>query len=154
MYNEFYLKNKYPDNSIPYNQLEINFKKLKEWQKNNYLGESNLSIEKIAKLAYDYFGLNYKLLKNFTVDEIKNEIANNRPVIIPAATGSLNNIRYGKSNLYHILLIIGYNSKGAVIHDCGVSNGKAICYKWEYIFNSIKEQNKFINQGNVGLVLY
>ena len=75
------------------------------------------------------------------------------PVLVPVLTQSLKNPHYSPGNVYHILLIKGYDATGVITNDAGVKEGKDWHYSWDILFSAIDAQTSKMNQGRVGLVL-
>ena len=109
--------------------------------KNNY-GPS-ISLDQLREVARDYFGLkNGKVKYNITIDDIKRELADGKPVIVGAAGKILPNpnFRNGGPN-YHMLVIIGYDEKGFITNDPGTRNGKNFRYTFNALYNAIHDWN-------------
>ena len=125
----------------------------KAWQIKNWGAERDLSIQKIGDLAQAYYGDQSKLIPEISVNQIKAEISAGRPVLVPVMTQSLKNSHYSPGNVYHILLIKGYDSNGVITNDAGVKEGKDWHYSWDILWSAVDSANTKINQGRTGVVL-
>jgi hypothetical protein len=125
----------------------------KTWQIKNWGAERDLSMQKIGELAQGYYGNQFKLIPSVTPEQIRAEVSAGRPVMVPVMTQSLKNPHYSPGNVYHILLIKGYDAAGVVTNDAGVKEGKDWHYSWDILWSAVDAANTKISQGRVGLVL-
>jgi len=103
----------------------------------------SITLEQLADISKSYFGLkNPRIIKDVTTENIKKEIAEGKPVIIPAAGKILPNPNFknGGPN-YHMLVIKGYDSDSFITNDPGTKNGKSFKYKYEDLINAIHDWN-------------
>lgn len=85
------------------------------------------------------------VVHNPTIDQIKHEIDEGRPVIHIAYSPKLKNPNYrARMNPYHTLLIIGYDDERHefVTHDPGTSRGKNYRYPMAVIMDSNHDYQK------------
>lgn len=127
-----------------------------DYQKENWQGHFDLSVEKIEKLAEEFYGYkNTKIKYDVSIDDIKREIVSGNPVILPTAGRMLfGPLSEGKNPyyrspgpLYHVLVAIGWDDdKGVmVVNDPGTKHGKEFSFKYEVLENAIHDWNN----GNV-----
>lgn len=123
------------------------FRAQKAWQVKNWGAEKDLPLEQVGKLAKDYYGHDFKVIKNITAQDIKQAIAGGYPVLVPVLTQALKNPHYSPGNVYHILLIKGYDPSGVITNDAGVKEGKDWHYSWEILWQAIDAQTPKMQQG-------
>lgn len=116
----------------------------------------SITLDQLNKIAADYLGMtNGKVIKNVTVDDIKNELFSGKPVIIGAAGRLLENPHFknGGPN-YHMLVIKGYNSKGFITNDPGTKYGETYFYDFHTLYEAIHDYDKkdILNGGRDYLV--
>lgn len=126
---------------------------MKSWQVKNYGSEPDLPITRLGVFVGSYYGYQYRIIPNLNIEGIKKEVAAGHPVLVPVLTQSLKNPHYSPGNVYHILLIKGYDATGVITNDAGVKEGKDWHYSWEILFSAIDASNAKIGQGRVGLVM-
>jgi hypothetical protein len=126
---------------------------MKAWQVTNWGAERDLTIEKVGELAKDYYGHNYTVTQNLTQDDIKKQIIAGHPLLVPVMTQSLQNPHYSPGNVYHILLIKGYDATGVITNDAGIKEGKDWHYSWGILWSAIDAQTPKMGQGRVGLII-
>lgn len=103
----------------------------------------SVTLEELAKIAETKLGLkNSRIVKEASKENIKEEIANGKPVIIPAAGKILPNpnFRNGGPN-YHMLVVKGYNSEYFITNDPGTKKGEGFKYKFDDLLNAIHNWN-------------
>lgn len=84
-----------------------------------------------------------ELLKNPSVDDIKEVLNEGGLVIVPAAGRQLKNPYFQTPGpIYHMLVVRGYTDDGYVItNDPGTKRGEQFVYKWETLMNAIHDWN-------------
>jgi len=123
-----------------------------DYQKKNWNGHFDLPVEDIAKLAEEFYGYkNTEIKYDISIDDIKKEIANNNPVILPCAGRMLfGSLEEGKNPyyrspgpLYHILVAIGWDDEKGImiVNDPGTKRGKDFSFKYDVLENAIHDWN-------------
>lgn len=113
-----------------------------------HYGEQNgygisITLEELRKIANGYYGLSSgHIEKNVTVEGIKREIAEGRPVIIPAAGKLLPNPHFSNGGpVYHMLVVIGYDEQGFITNDPGIRQGEGFRYTTDKLYEAIHDWN-------------
>ena len=89
-----------------------------------------------------YFGYMGTVVLNPTVEMIKREIAEGKPVIVPAAGRELGNPNFtGAGPLYHMLVIKGYTETSFITNDPGTRNGENYVYDIDVLMDAIGDWN-------------
>lgn len=90
---------------------------------------------------------------------IKEYLATGWPVVIPVMThglpgGQKINVHYGAGNVYHVIVLIGYDASGQFIsNDAGIYEGQYLTYSWNTLSTAMDAQaQKFPSQGRKLLV--
>ncbi len=113
------------------------------WQNKNWGGHYDLEAAQMVDLAKRYYGYkNVRVKYGFSINDLKREIANGNPVILPTAGRSLGNPNFrGAGPLYHAIVVKGYNGNTIITNDPGTRNGLDYAYSAETIMNSAHEWN-------------
>lgn len=102
------------------------------------------SAEKIIDLVNNFLNSNWKarIAENPTIEQIKEQINNNNPVILPVDGRKLNN-RYYTTTHYHVFVISGYDDdkKMFIVQDPGTYRGKNYQYSYAIIENAMHDYN-------------
>ncbi len=115
--------------------------------------------EQTAQFIRDYLGYkDVRVQYDITIDDIKNEVAHGRPVIVLAAGRLLGNLNFRSPGpLYHALVIRGYTADGRIItNDPGTRKGEEFVYEPDVLMNAIHDWNRGdVNNGRkVMIVVY
>ncbi len=98
--------------------------------------------EKIVDLVNNFLNSNWKarIVENPTIEQIKKEIDNGNPVILPVDGRKLNN-RYYTTTHYHVFVISGYDDdkKMFIAQDPGTYRGKNYQYSYAIIENAMHD---------------
>ncbi len=121
----------------------------------------SITLQQLADIAKQYYGLNGHVVQNATIATIKQEIAKSHPVIVGAAGKILPNpyFKNGGPN-YHMLVIKGYDDKAVIdpkkcrsidtvscsmvpgifiTNDVGIRQGNSFQYTYQGLFASIHD---------------
>lgn len=114
-----------------------------EFQRKNWKGHYNLEASEVAELARDFYNYkNTKVIYNISIEDIKREIFNGNPVILPCAGRELHNPYYRRPGpLYHMLVAIGYQKDEIIVNDPGTKRGKNFSYRYDILLNALHEWN-------------
>lgn len=94
------------------------------------------------RFMMEYFNVGAEVVHNPTVDQIKNEIANGRPVIVPASGRELGNPNFtGLGPLYHMFVIKGYTEDKFITNDPGTRNGENFVYDIDVVMSAMGDWN-------------
>ncbi|MEK7548839.1 MAG: C39 family peptidase, partial [Patescibacteria group bacterium] len=118
-----------------------------EWQRARGLGVS-ITLAEVQRVAKEHHNLSSRILENPTVEQLKNELAAGRPVIVPASGRTLGNPYFTPPGpIYHMLVLIGYDETSFITNDPGTKRGAAYRYRPTVLMKSIHD---FV-PGDIGL---
>ncbi len=120
---------------------EKEIQSLVKWQIENWSSHKELTIDEVGKLAKEYYGWQkIKILDNITIENIKKEIANGNPVIVPTAGRLLGNPYYRQPGpYYHMLVVRGYSKDKIITNDPGTRRGERYSYLSEILYRAIHD---------------
>ena len=133
-----------------------------KYQNKKFGGHYDLTAKQTAKLLNGYYKFeNFKLVYDFTLADMKKELAAGNLVLTPAAGRLLGN-RFFKvpGPIYHFVVFKGYDDKKGefITNDPGTRRGRGYRYKYKKAFNAIADWTgdpKTINSGRKAmLVIY
>ncbi len=141
------------DSTIPPEQAESEISKLTQWEQDNFGYSLDTDSPETAKMIEANYNLKTKLLHNFTVDDLKSELAQNHLIVISFDGRLLHNPNYRQPGPpHHMLVIKGYNSTGIITNDPGTRKGMNYSYNfqtmydaagdWDHSINAVDLQNK------------
>ena len=110
---------------------------------NTFLGfYFDTTVAETASIVDSYYGYHTRVIENPTIDDIKRQVADNRPVIVPAAGRELGNPNFsGVGPLYHMLVIKGYTADKFITNDPGTRNGENYGYDFNVIMEAMGDWN-------------
>lgn len=81
-----------------------------------------------------------KVIEEPTIEGLKKELAESRPIIVPVNARELDNPYYtGEGPDYHVVVVVGYDDKLGefLVHDPGTTQGEDFGYSYQEFYNSI-----------------
>jgi uncharacterized protein YvpB len=121
---------------------DVEIRKMIQYEEKNGYGIS-ITLEQLNQVAKDYAGMQTGRIKtNATIDDIKKELDDGRPVIVPAAGKILPNPNFRNGGpLYHMLVVKGYDKNGFITNDPGTRKGEGFRYTFNALYNAIHDWN-------------
>lgn len=102
----------------------------------------DLTAQETVDVMKAFYGLSARVSRNVTVDQIKYELSQGHPIIIPVAGRELHNPNFtGLGPVYHMLVIKGYDEKNFITNDPGTRKGNGYTYSYDTIINAIHDWN-------------
>lgn len=116
--------------------------KIIEWEEERGL-ENSLEIERVKETAEQYFKiLNFSVLENPTIEDIKKSIAKGNPVLAVAYGKDLPNPYFNNGGPeYHALIIRGYTEEKFITNDPGTKRGENFAYYYNDLLNAVHGWN-------------
>lgn len=117
--------------------------KLLDWEDANSY-KVDVTLKELSQIAKDYYGMKTgRIIKNPSVNDLKKEITQGRPIIVPAAGKILPNPSFRNGGpKYHMLVIKGYDEKEFITNDPGTRNGDGFRYTYDGLMNAIHDWNQ------------
>lgn len=114
---------------------EAALQKIKAWELDNLGFYFDTTAAETAKILEGLYVVKTRLVVDPTVDQIKQELAAGRPVIVPTAGRELGNPYFtAPGPLYHMLVLKGYTSDGNFIsNDAGTKHGADYVYRSDVV---------------------
>ena len=148
--------------NISKEQIRDDIQAMIDWQVGYFGKHKDLNIEEIAVVIKKYLGYEYKIIEIISIDDIKKEISDGNPVVIPAAGRILENEHFTQpAPVYHMLTVIGYTKDKIITNDPGTQFGEKMEYSYENIMESIhdwvegakEDPDLMMNGKKVGIVV-
>ncbi|HOZ80667.1 MAG TPA: C39 family peptidase [Candidatus Woesebacteria bacterium] len=114
----------------------------------------DVNLEQMQQIAQDLWGLSSEIIQNPTVDQIKERITNNQPIVVPANGKTLfkeNKHFKAGGPWYHNLVIIGFDDdqKKFIVHDVGTQFGANFKYSYSLLLKSIHDFPTTLNKEDI-----
>lgn len=110
-------------------------------------GYKDLTMPEVGELMKRVYGFSYKVMEA-SRDNIRQQLALGRPVIVPVMTHGLNNSNYPGYrdhyeqqgwSVYHVLVIKGYDAAGVTLNDPGIGRGQDNKISYDGLFYAIDD---------------
>lgn len=130
---------------------------LVNWQIENWGTHKDLTIKETALVADNFYGLKLTSEYDISIEEIKKEVAQNHPVIVPTAGRLLGNPYFQSPGpIYHMVVVIGYDGNIIIVQDVGTRRGDHYQYNEKIFFNAIHDwagSPETIDQGQKAMLV-
>ena len=155
MVGRYYKGAKYPADRIPPAEADAAMSQIVQYERQTWPGVLDLSLDKVGKDGQQFYNLQ-PTISPATLDNIKQAIAAGKPVIIPVMThggpgGTKISPYYSAGNVYHVIVLIGYDTKQLYSDDAGISQGQNYPYTWDVLSAAMQAQQQHMGQGSVML---
>ncbi len=134
--------NFYANKTLDKWQAKDQMLKVLEIKNKEYGWSLDESAEKIAGLINKFFPWEAHVVDNPSLEQIKNEINNSRPIIIPVYGRAIHNPHFwGGGPDYHVLVISGYDDEKQefITKEPGTRHGLDFRYKYDTIMNALHD---------------
>jgi len=123
--------------------MEQEIQKMVAYEIKNYGSHKDLTTAETAKLAKQFYGYkNVSVKYDFSWNDVKKEIAEGKPVIVPAAGRLLKNPNFRQPGpIYHMLVIRGYTHSIIITNDIGTRKGERYQYSYQTLDSVIHDWN-------------
>jgi hypothetical protein len=137
----------YEGAQLPREEAKRQILEVVDFQTRQYGFYKDSDVEQTAQFIRELWGYESVRVLEASADQIRRELANGKPVIIPAAGQQLGNPNFtGAGPVYHMLVVKGYTKNGGFItNDPGTRNGENYVYTESVLMNAIHDWN----DGNV-----
>src|SRR4030042_4614076 len=111
--------------TITAQEMDSEILKMVSWQEQNFGGYHDLNAAETVKLAHDFYGLELTPKYNITTEDIKREVVQGNPVILPTAGRLLGNPYFRSPGpIYHMVVATGYKGNNIIVQDVGTKRGE------------------------------
>ncbi len=112
-------------------------------EQNEYFGFfKDTTAAQTADFVKQFYNLDYDLIYNPSVEDMKEAIVQGYPVVAPMAGQILANPYFTPPGPdYHMLIVKGFTSEGFITNDPGTRHGENWLYKYDHFMDSIHDYN-------------
>ena len=146
------------DQELNKEQFKKEILSLVDWQMENFGDYEHTSIEQTVEMMSSNFQISnfkFQILKNPSIQTIKQELTKGYPIIAPFAGRQLGNPFYsGEGPYYHVMVIKGYDEKNFITNDVGTRRGENFIYPYETIMSAMHDwHDEDINLGERRIIV-
>lgn len=127
---------------IPPVEAKATILKIIDWEKKNLGYAKDTGAADTKKIVDALFDWKAKIVQHPSLEAIKNELRQNRPVILLVHGSSLNNPHFQDNGPdYHMLLAIGYDdtTQEFITHEPGINDGQGFRYPYSTVMNALHD---------------
>jgi hypothetical protein len=155
MVGRYFRGDKYPGDRIPPADADSAMSQIVAYERKTWPGVLDLSLDKVGQTGTEFYQLQ-PTIAPATLDNVKKALAEGRPVIIPVMTHGApggNKIApfYSAGNVYHVIVLTGYDAQKVYSNDAGISQGQNYGYSWDVLTAAMQAQQAKLGQGSVML---
>ncbi|MDB4940426.1 MAG: hypothetical protein JWO40_851 [Candidatus Doudnabacteria bacterium] len=131
------------EDKLPADAAQQAINNLKSWEQKNLGYNANTGVDATTKMAAGAFGLKIKPLVNFTENDLKTALSDNKPILLPINARQLGNPKYQDTGpLYHMIVLRGYDGDNFIVNDPGTEGGDGNSYTFSILKNAAADWNQ------------
>ena len=117
--------------------VEAEISKITEWEVSAFGYYLDINTEEIVRLLKEFYGLQTKILTDYSEDDIKKELGQNRLVLLPANGRLLGNPNFRSPGPpYHMIVLRGFNQSQFITNDPGTRKGLNYPYSFDTLYKA------------------
>lgn len=142
---------------VPAAEADASMAQMVAYERKTFPNILDLPLTDMANVGTRFYNLQANVVA-VDQEQIERSLAAGRPVIVPVMTHGANGQRiapnYGSTNVYHVIVLTGYDSGKGVFYanDAGFMQGQNYAYAWPTLSTAIDAQAQRFAQGRVMLI--
>lgn len=117
--------------------VEEQITKLTDWEEENFGYHLDINTRETVQMIETVYGLQTKILENYTEEDLKQELSQGRLILLPANGVNLGNPNFRSPGPpYHMIVIKGYNETNFITNDPGTRKGLNYPYTFNTLYNA------------------
>ena len=123
--------------TLPPQEVEDQLNILTQWENNHFGYHLDIDSQETAQMIKEVYGLQAKIILNFTEDDIKKELSQNHIVLLPSNGKLLGNPNFRSPGPpYHMLVLKGYTATQFITNDPGTRKGQNYPYTFATLYHA------------------
>lgn len=132
---------------LPADAANTKIEELNAWELKEFGYNKDTGAEDTSRMIEETLGLKTRLLNDFSEKQLKKVLSNNHVILLPLNAEKLESSDYREIRpQYHMLVILGYDTRGFYVHDPGTSSGKNQFYTFEQLKNAAVDWDSSIKK--------
>ena len=130
------------EDKIPSGAAQEAINNLKKWEQTNLGYNADTGANATTKMAEGAFGLKIRQIQNFTETDLKTELINKHPILLPINAKLLGSPQYlNDGPTYHMIVIRGFKGHTFIVNDPGTNNGDGNEYSFSILQKASADWN-------------
>jgi hypothetical protein len=123
-------------------EVDSMIKEMVQFQEEELGFTPDMTAEETVHFITAAFGYEAEVIKNPSIEELKDQLRTGHPVIIPAAGQELNNPYFTPPGpVYHMLVLRGFTDTQFITNDPGTRRGEAYLYDVDVVMGAMHDWN-------------
>ena len=129
------------NNLIPPDYMDGQTHDLIDWQQNTFGYYEDTNTEETLRMLTEKLGVkNARTITDVSEESFKRELIRGNILVVPVAGQLLKNPFFqGDGPAYHKIVVRGYNEKGFITNEPGISKGEGYVYSAEMLINAVHD---------------
>ena len=129
-------------NELPPGPAQEAINNLRKWEQANLGYNADTGADATTRMAEGAFGLKIKKIADFTKEDLKTELINGHPILLPINAKFLGSQQYFNTGpTYHMIVIRGFKGDTFIVNDPGTNNGNGNEYTFEVLQKAAADWN-------------
>jgi hypothetical protein len=130
------------EDKVPAPAAQEAINNLKQWEQTNLGYNADTGADATTRMAEGAFGLTIRQIQNFTEADLKAEITNKHPILLPINAKLLGSPQYYSDGpTYHMIVIRGFKGDTFIVNDPGTNNGDGNEYSFAILQKASADWN-------------
>ena len=131
------------ENILPADEVQESINKLNAWEDVNFGHHEDTGADETSRMAEKVLDLDVRQIRDYTESDLKRALSDDHVVLLPLSARLLENPQHYADGgpFYHMLIVIGYNEVGFIVHDPGSDDGADNVYSFAILKNAAVDWN-------------
>jgi hypothetical protein len=122
------------ENKLPEVATQEAIDNLKKWEQTNLGYNADTGADATTKMAESALGLKIRQIQNYTEADLKTELINEHPILLPINAKLLGSPQYlNDGPTYHMIVVRGFKDSTFIVNDPGTNNGNGNEYSFSIL---------------------
>jgi hypothetical protein len=130
------------ENKLPEVATQEAIDNLKKWEQTNLGYNADTGADATTKMAESALGLKIRQIQNYTEADLKTELINEHPILLPINAKLLGSPQYlNDGPTYHMIVVRGFKDSTFIVNDPGTNNGNGNEYSFSILQKASADWN-------------
>jgi hypothetical protein len=132
--------------TLPPAEVEKELEKLFDWESDHLGSPLDATAQETAQMIEEVYGLSADVVENYSEDDLKAALSEEKLIILPLAGRKLGNPYFQTPGpIYHMLVVRGYTESDFITNDPGTRRGENFRYSFQTLHSAGADWNHTTN---------